>query len=290
VALVNNAQREHQEFMGTVDAVALENGQVFQHLMPAGVAVFPADEPYAELWQGLAQGKPCVRFSTTPGVAAEVSLLQAEWLGERWQVSVATPVGELNFGLSLAGRHNLRNALAVVACAVAAGVPLTAVAQGLVDFRAVKGRSRAWAIPGGQVPLTVVDDSYNANPDSVRAAIDLLASLPAPRLLVLGDMGEVGDQGPAFHAEAGAYAQASGIEHLFTLGELSHASAQSFAGARHFDDITALNQAVQETLPSLGALLVKGSRFMKMERVIEALPTSLNTGSHKNSKDGLTCS
>ena len=302
VALVNNAQREHQEFMGTVDAVALENGQVFQHLSPKGVAVVPADEAYADLWGDLAKksahGLPldnqCLRFSAAPGVAAEVSLRQAEWLGDCWQVRATTPLGELDVGLALPGRHNVRNALAVIACAVAAGVPLKAIAQGLADFKAVNGRSRAWALPRGQGHLTVVDDSYNANPDSVRAAIDLLASLPAPRLLVLGDMGEVGDQGPAFHAEAGAHAQAAGIEHLFTLGTLSQASAQAFAGAaagaQHFDDIDSLNQAVQVALPTLGALLVKGSRFMKMERVIASLPQTLSSPLEKNAKDGLTCS
>lgn len=297
VAMVNNAQREHQEFMGTVEAVALENGQVFQHLQNQGVAVFPADEPYADLWLNLAtnHGPQVLRFSATPGVEAEVNLLQAEWRGTRWQVSVATPHGELVFCLALAGRHNVRNALAVIAGALAAGVPLTDIVKGLESFRAVSGRSRVLTLSRAPEPLTVVDDTYNANPDSVRAAIQMLAGLPAPRLLVLGDMGEVGDQGPAFHTEAGVEAKAAGIDHLFTLGALSQASAKAFTGARHFEDIDALNQAVNNELPQLGSMLVKGSRFMKMERVIASLPemvapTPSTSPRQKNSKEGLTCS
>lgn len=297
VALVNNAQREHQEFMGTVEAVALENGQVFQHLQNQGIAVFPADEPYADLWLNLATNPSpqVLRFSATPGVEAEVNLLQAEWRGAHWQVSVATPVGEIVFCLALAGRHNVRNALAVIAGALAAGVPLKDIVKGLESFQAVSGRSRVLSLSRTPEPLTVVDDTYNANPDSVRAAIQMLAGLPAPRLLVLGDMGEVGDQGPAFHTEAGVEAKAAGIDHLFTLGALSQASAKAFTGARHFEDIDTLNQAVKNELPQLGSMLVKGSRFMKMERVIASLPEMLaptpsTSPRQKNSKEGLTCS
>jgi UDP-N-acetylmuramoyl-tripeptide--D-alanyl-D-alanine ligase len=130
----------------------------------------------------------------------------------------------------------------------------------------VKGRSRALGVALGARTLTLVDDSYNANPDSVRAAIDVLAELPGPRLLVLGDMGEVGDQGPAFHAEVGAYARERGIEQLFTLGQ----QAQAMQG-RHFADVDALNAAVLQALATSESVLVKGSRFMRMERVVEAI-------------------
>ena len=116
--------------------------------------------------------------------------------------------------------------------------------------------------------MTLIDDSYNANPDSVRAAIDVLASLPAPRWLVLGDMGEVGDQGPAFHAEAGAYAKAQGIEHFWCVGALCAHAADAFSGARHFNDVASLTAAPP---PDFNAVLVKGSRFMKMEQVVSSL-------------------
>jgi UDP-N-acetylmuramoyl-tripeptide--D-alanyl-D-alanine ligase len=177
-----------------------------------------------------------------------------------------TPAGPLDFLLHIAGRHNVRNALAAAACALAAGVPLPAIQAGLEAFEPVKGRSRALAVQVAGRAVTLVDDTYNANPDSVRAAIDVLAELPGPRLLVLGDMGEVGDQGPQFHTEVGRYARERGIERLYTLGEQSRAMA-----GRHFEEIGALNAAVLQAVEESASVLVKGSRFMKMERVVEAI-------------------
>jgi UDP-N-acetylmuramoyl-tripeptide--D-alanyl-D-alanine ligase len=150
---------------------------------------------------------------------------------------------------------------------------LAAVVQGLLAFEPVKGRSRAWALPAKTGDITLVDDTYNANPDSVRAAIDVLAELPTPRLMVLGDMGEVGQQGPEFHAEVGAYAAECGIDMLYTLGDLSAHSAQAYGAARHFQDMDSLMDAVLQNVSDFKSLLVKGSRFMKMERVVEALRT-----------------
>jgi UDP-N-acetylmuramoyl-tripeptide--D-alanyl-D-alanine ligase len=266
VALVNNAQREHQEFMATVEAVARENGSVFAALPMNGVAVFPAGDEFTMLWTALADARPCMTFGDARASDADLVLAGCEWLDGHWQVQAQTPAGALAFRLQVAGRHNVRNALAAAACALAAGVPLEAIERGLEAFEPVKGRSRALAVRLGDRTLTLVDDSYNANPDSVRAAIDVLAELPGPRLLVLGDMGEVGDQGPAFHAEVGAYARERGIEQLFTLGE----QAAGMKG-RHFADVDALNQAVLGALSSAQSVLVKGSRFMKMERVVEAI-------------------
>jgi UDP-N-acetylmuramoyl-tripeptide--D-alanyl-D-alanine ligase len=278
VALVNNAQREHQEFMHTVEAVARENGEVLRTLAAQGVAVFPADEPYAALWAGMAGHARCMRFTTDAAVPAEVKLVRADWTGAGWQVQVQTPEGRLNYPLRLAGEHNVRNSLAVVACALAAGVPTQAIEAGIANFEPVKGRSRVWqaALESGvaQRLLTVVDDTYNANPDSVRAAIDMLAKLPGPRLLVLGDMGEVGDQGPAFHAEAGAYAREQGIEQIFALGHQCAETVKSFAGGRHFNDYETLEAALLQALPHSASVLVKGSRFMKMERATAAIATA----------------
>jgi UDP-N-acetylmuramoyl-tripeptide--D-alanyl-D-alanine ligase len=266
VALVNNAQREHQEFMASVEAVARENGSVFAALPPHGVAVFPAGDAFTMLWTALANARPCMTFADASGVDADVVLLAAGWQDGHWQVQADTPAGQFAFALRVAGRHNVRNALAAATCALAAGVPLQAIARGLEAFEPVKGRSRALAVALGGRTLTVIDDSYNANPDSVRAAIDVLAELPGPRLLVLGDMGEVGNQGPAFHAEVGAYARERGIDQLFTLGE----QAAAMQG-RHFADIEALNAAVLQALAGAASVLVKGSRFMKMERAVEAI-------------------
>ena len=278
VALVNNAQREHLEFMHTVQAVAEENGAVLAALPADGVAVFPHDDAYTPLWRRLAGARRCLSFGSA---GADVQATQAHWQGDAWQVRMHTPQGDLACALHIAGQHNVRNALAATACAMAAGLPLAAIAQGLSAFVPVKGRSRALAVAQGTRQITVVDDSYNANPDSVRAAIDVLAALPGPRLLVLGDMGEVGAQGPQFHAEAGQHAQACGIEHLFALGAQCAHAAAAFAGARHFDNMAQLQAAVREALPTVGSVLVKGSRFMKMEQVLEAIvpatPTPGNT-------------
>lgn len=300
VALVNNAQREHIEFMHTVAAVARENGAVLSALDATGVAVFPADDAYTPIWHELAQSRPCLSFAVTGDSGADVYALQAQAQGATWHIQAQTPSGVVRYVLNLVGAHNLKNSLAAVACAVAAKIPLAAIAQGLNAFEAVKGRSRGLTLVSGARSIVLVDDSYNANPDSVLAAIEVLAELPAPRLLVLGDMGEVGEQGPQFHTQIGQAAAAKGLELFFTLGEQSRHAHQSFkqtqlqlqleqspqlqqtpsqsnginrprAQARHFENIADLQEATQSALPLVASILVKGSRFMQMERVVQAL-------------------
>jgi UDP-N-acetylmuramoyl-tripeptide--D-alanyl-D-alanine ligase len=288
VALVNNAQREHQEYMASVEAVAQENGEALKVLPAHGVAVFPAHDAFSALWQTLAGNRACMRFSMRADTAdkAEVQLLKADWLNDHWAVEAQTPAGVLRTQLYIAGRHNVGNALAATACALAAGVALDVIAQGLNNFEPVKGRSRAFGIQYQGRGITVVDDTYNANPDSVRAAIEVLAELPAPRLLVLGDMGEVGTQGPEFHQEVGIYAAQMGIDHVLCLGDLAaHTATACGANAQHMKDIDALNERVIQLLPQLGSVLVKGSRFMKMERVIEAI----NACHDHNNKETTPC-
>ena len=270
VALVNNAQREHQEFMASVAAVARENGAVLSALPPDGVAVLPAGDDYTPVWMALAGARQVLRFGQ-PEQGAEIALLQADWQQNHWHARASTGQGAIEFELHVAGRHNLRNALAAAGCALAAGAPLAALAAGLSAFRPVKGRSRTLLVRHRGRAITLIDDSYNANPDSVRAIIDVLAELPAPRLLVLGDMGEVGDQGPAFHAEVGAYARERGVERLLAHGPLAIHAAMAFGGGGHFEDMAALIGAVRTHLPQSAAIAVKGSRFMRMEQVVEAL-------------------
>jgi len=272
VALVNNAQREHQEFMVSVEAVARENGCVFGALAASGCAVYPAHDEFTALWHQMAGPRASLTFGT--GIGADIVLAGSEWHEGHWVVRANTPAGPVGFRLHIAGRHNVVNALAACACALAAGAPLAAIRDGLEAFEPVKGRSRALAMSLAGRTLTLVDDTYNANPDSVRAAIEVLAELPGPQLLVLGDMGEVGDQGPQFHAEVGNYARERGIPVLLTLGEQARAM-----GGNHFDAVDALNAAVLARLPEVASVLVKGSRFMKMERVVEAITASaLATG------------
>jgi len=272
VALVNNAQREHQEFMATVEAVARENGTVIEALGPAGVAVFPADDAFAPLWHQLAGQRPTLTFALRG--AADVTA-DAEWATDHWSLMLHTPAGFAAVQLRITGWHNVKNALAVTACALAAGCPLEAIVRGLEAFEPVKGRSQLKKGRVQGVPVTLVDDTYNANPDSARAAIEVLASLSGPRWLVLGDMGEVGDQGPAFHREVGAYARTHGIDALWTVGSLSRYVADAFGGehngsARHFNSVADLLKALNAA-PACASVLVKGSRFMKMEQVVAAL-------------------
>jgi UDP-N-acetylmuramoyl-tripeptide--D-alanyl-D-alanine ligase len=256
--------------------VAQENGAVIDALPASGVAVFPADDRYCALWAATACGRATRRFGQAPDAAspADIHCTQALWSGDAWQVAVQTPAGPLNYALHIAGQHNVKNSLAAVACALAAGVPLAAIATGLAAFEPVKGRSRALLVQHAGRAITVVDDTYNANPDSVQAAVAVLAGLPGPRLLVLGDMGEVGDLGPQFHAEAGLLVSTLGIEALFTLGELSTFACARFGAGQHFADMASLQTAVLAALPGVGSVLVKGSRFMKMERVVEAITRS----------------
>ena len=279
VALVNNAQREHLEFMATVDAVAQENGAVITALPASGTAVFPADDAYSQLWACQAGTRPTLCFAATSHPAAQVWAQQATWTDAAWQVTASTPAGELRYALHIAGAHNVKNSLAAVACALAAGVPLTAIRHGLNTFTPVKGRSRALLLNHAGRTVTVVDDTYNANPDSVRAAIEVLASLPAPRLLVLGDMGEVGDQSAEFHAEALQLAMTKNIEKVLVTGSACAQAAIKFESIRAYANMADLETAVLAALSDAASVLVKGSRFMKMERVLEALTNATQQGS-----------
>jgi UDP-N-acetylmuramoyl-tripeptide--D-alanyl-D-alanine ligase len=267
VGLVNNAQREHQEFMAGVEAAARENGAVIEALGPSGVAVYPADDACAALWQSLAGARTTLTFALQG--QADVTG-QAQWSADHWAMLLHTPQGSTTLRLHVAGWHNVKNALAAAAGALAAGAALSAIAQGLEAFRPVSGRSQVRHWRRGTALVTLIDDSYNANPDSVRAAIDVLAGLPGPHWLVLGDMGEVGDAGADYHREVGAYAAQRGIETLWAVGALSVHAAQAFGGARHFADPAELLAALPQA-PACASALVKGSRFMKMERVVGAL-------------------
>ncbi|MGB3741237.1 MAG: bifunctional UDP-N-acetylmuramoyl-L-alanyl-D-glutamate--2,6-diaminopimelate ligase MurE/UDP-N-acetylmuramoyl-tripeptide--D-alanyl-D-alanine ligase MurF [Castellaniella sp.] len=268
VALVNNAQREHQEFMSSVEAVAQENGAVLQALPANGVAVFPDDEPFTGLWQQLAAPRKTLRFGFDESAQVHASRIQAGTDHTEFRLHVGQEV--IPVTLHAPGRHNLRNALAAAACARAAGAPLSTIAAGLAAFVPVGGRMRPQLLADG---FHLIDDTYNANPDSVRAAIDVLAGLDGRKVLVLGDMAEVGDQGPSMHAEVGAYARQCGIQCLLTLGTASVEAARAFGdGAQAFDSLDALLPRLLAARPA--HILVKGSRSMRMERVVHALQTN----------------
>lgn len=266
VALVNNAQREHQEFMESVEAVARENGCVIQGLSAEGTAVFPADDPFTGLWRGFAGQRKTMTFGLSQDADVSCTFVVNDFGSD---LSITAGGKQFQVKLSAAGAHNVRNALAATACTLAIGVPQEAVIRGLEAFMPVNGRLQRKTARSGAL---VIDDTYNANPDSVRAAIDVLSHVAAPRVLVLGDMGEVGDEGPQFHVEIGEYARDRGIEHLLTLGQLARHAANAFGTrAKHFDDIDAINQAAETLISADTTALVKGSRFMKMERVVQHL-------------------
>jgi len=266
VALVNNAQREHQEFMKSVAEVAREHGAVFAAMRPEGTGVINADDEFSGYWRELLAGRRVRDFG----------LDQPAQVGGRHrfthfgsEIELRTPEGATRVELHVDGRHNVLNAFAAAACALAAGGNLEAVARGLAAFRPVGGRLQRRTARSG---AKLIDDSYNANPDSVRAAIDVLAAESGAKVLLLGDMGEVGERGVEFHDEIGRYARERGIDRLLAVGELSCACVAAFGGgARHFATVEDLISAAQGELRPRTTLLVKGSRFMRMERVVAAL-------------------
>jgi UDP-N-acetylmuramoyl-tripeptide--D-alanyl-D-alanine ligase len=276
VALVNNAQREHQEFMQSIEATAYENGETIAALSNDGVAVFPADDACAPIWRQLSGTRRVIDFALDASAVVTATFQTAQ---EGVVISMATPAGVIDVRLASGGLHNVRNTLAAAACSIAAGIGAEAIAAGLNAWRPTAGRGVKLRIKD----CDVIDDTYNANPDSVRAAIDVLAAAPAPRVLVLGDMGEVGVRGPEFHREVGLYARASGIESLLTTGPLMREAAQMFgASAAHFDDIGGLIDALRQSLRAGATILIKGSRFMQMERVVQALSAQQTETVHPN--------
>ena len=266
VALVTNAQRAHREGMGDLDEVAREKGAIFSGLPADGVAVINADDAYAGYWRGVAAGRP-VRSFAIDGAADVVGKVRQH--GLETAIDLSAPEGEVHIALRIPGRHNAGNAVAAAAACLAAGVPLAAVAAGLESFSGVKGRLQRRA---GKLGAEILDDTYNANPDSVRAGIDVLASTIGRKLLILGDMGEIGEACAQYHDEIGGYAKSQGVDLLFALGEATKAAVRNFGdGARHFCHVDKLIAAADKELGPDTTVLVKGSRFMKMERVADAL-------------------
>jgi UDP-N-acetylmuramoyl-tripeptide--D-alanyl-D-alanine ligase len=267
VALINNAQREHQEFMKSVAAVAEEHGAVIAALSADGIAVINADDEFADYWRGVAGARGIWDFGLDAPAAVTGGRCRME--GERMHLDIATPEGRVPVELSVIGIHNARNALAATAAAMVAGADLDAVRRGLESFSPVKGRLQTKRGING---ATVIDDTYNANPDSVGAAIDVLASFPGRRVLVLGDMGEVGDKAGQYHDEVGGHAKSMGIERLLALGDHAAAAVHNFGeGAEHFGRVEDLVAALRPELDAGVTVLVKGSRFMRMERVVQAV-------------------
>lgn len=264
VALINNASGAHLAGLGTVKAVAQAKGEIFVGLKSHGTAVINADDEYAPMWRGMAGAHQLLEF----GLNADADV------GGTWhahetgaQIDVTAPQGMFRADLQVPGEHNVRNALAAASAAVALNIPLDRIAAGLEGFGGVAGRLQRKSGIGG---AALIDDTYNANPASMNAAIKVLAQASGKRVLVMGDMGELGGNAAALHAQIGAAARRAGIEKLYALGALSSNAVREFgSGARHFERIEELNDALEQEMSKDATVLVKGSRFMKMDRVVK---------------------
>jgi UDP-N-acetylmuramoyl-tripeptide--D-alanyl-D-alanine ligase len=265
VAVINNAGAAHLAGLGSVEDVARAKGEIFSGLAAGGVAVINADDAFAALWKKLASTHSILEFGLDHPVqvsaTCKLGTLQSE-------LSLRTPAGECRVKLPVPGLHNVRNALAAAAAASALGVGTEAIAAGLEKFAGVKGRLQK---KSGLHGATLIDDSYNANPASVKAAISVLASMPGKKILVLGDMGELGPDAIALHGEIGAAAKQAGVDILFCHGDICRAAAAEFGtNAWFFERIEELLADLENLLAPDVTVLVKGSRFMKMERVVKS--------------------
>ena len=271
VAIITNVAPSHLEGFGDVYGVARAKGEIFNAVSATGLAVIPADSEYVDYWLTRLEGKRVVRFSaddTSAEYHASSVVLNAEGCAG---FDMICPTGKQFIQLTLPGRHNVANALAAAAACIEMGASLTDVQSGLAEMQAVKGRTNVKMVSAG---IRLIDDTYNANVESVKAAIDLLASYSGYRVLVLGDMAELGADARLYHEEIGLYAKKSGINLLFTLGVLSQSASDLFNGqGAHFSSRQTLLQRLMPIVLEQQevTLLVKGSRSAKMELVVQDL-------------------
>lgn len=277
VAVVNNAGTAHIGELGSREAIARAKGEIFEGLAEGGVAVINVNDDFAEYWQSLIKGKTTLTFGLD--VDANVSG-QYKTKNSRSIIDLKTPEGHVELSLGVPGQHNVSNALAAAAVAVALGISNADIALGLNAFSGVSGRLNVLA---GYQGAVVIDDTYNANEDSMKAAIDVLASQQDAQqkklIFIMGDMGELGGAAEAMHAGIGDYAKQKGITYLYTFGQMSQLASTAFGDSgRHFKTIESLVKQVKEQMNLATCVLVKGSRFMKMERVVSAIIEENNLG------------
>jgi UDP-N-acetylmuramoyl-tripeptide--D-alanyl-D-alanine ligase len=276
VTVLLNALPAHLQGFGSVDGVAKAKGEILSALQGKGTAVFNADSEYAPLWRELAANSKSLEFGFAEDAAVRADKIESLGAdGSRFLLK--TPAGELEVELPLPGRHNIANALAATAAALAAGAKLEQIREGLAGLVAAPGRLHKLTTATG---ATVFDDSYNANPGSMRAAIDVLADTEGRQWLVLGAMGELGEASEALHAEVGRYALAQGIDKLWATGADAVAAVSAFGDqGRFFDTREQLSQELLNQVATGDVVLVKGSRSAAMELVIEVLRGSDGGGS-----------
>ena len=277
VALLLNAMPAHLEGFGSVDGVAAAKGEIFDRLGASGTAVINADQPWARQWRKRAGAATILDFGLQQPAAISARGIQNRGV-DGSSFTVSTPVGDMAIRLHLPGVHNVGNALAAVAVGLACDVALTDIRDGLESVQAVGGRLRSLRSPDGAV---VVDDCYNANPGSVRAAIDLLAACPGRRTLLLGAMRELGDNSSALHRDIGAYARSAGVDQLWGVGPELEVCVSAFGpDGRYFADRAAALGALEGQFGDGDTVLIKGSRSAGMEQLLHALLPDLAAGEH----------
>ena len=276
IAVVNNAGTAHIGEVGSREAIARAKGEIYEGLKADGVAIINADDDYADYWQSLNTTRKVITFGLNK--KADVTATY-QISGNQTQITLKTPNGQIQFELNVLGVHNIYNALAASAVAVALGVSNRDISKGLAGFDAVKGRLN-WQ--PGHNGAVLIDDTYNANPDSMKAAIAVLANQKTKQIFVMGDMGELGVDSPQMHADIGLYVKQNNINQLFAFGEMSQLAAKTFGvGAQHFSSIEALVSSLKPLMQKGVTVLVKGSRFMQMERVVNQLLEKNNTFGEK---------
>ncbi len=269
VALITNAHEAHLAGLGSVAEIARAKGEIFAGLQRGGVAVLNADDAYFAFWKGLAAPHRVVSFGLEQPADVTAHYAPAGLGREGYRLQLRTTQGEIDMRLPLLGKHNVMNALAATAAAMQAGAGLDEVKRGLEKLKAVAGRLE---VKEGISGARLIDDTYNANPGSLAAGLEVLREFEGERVLVLGDMAELGEQAEAIHRRVGELARAIGIHRLFALGELTRVTVEAYGKAgRHFESVEALVDALKDCMHAEMTVLVKGSRVMRMERVVAGL-------------------
>ncbi len=265
VALITNAGMAHLEGFGSLQGVAQAKGEIYQGLGTNGIAVINNDDQFSGYWKQLNQDRNVITFGMMSG--ATVSATSEVKVGVQ-QLTISSPAGVIEVNLKLLGRHNVMNALAAVSAAIAIQIPIDAIRTGLENLVPVKGRLE---LKTGLNGSRIIDDTYNANPTSLNAALDVLAEFPGKHYLALGDMGELGGQSASLHRTAGLQAKDKGVDRLYTFGSLSRHAAEKFGDQTYcFSDQREMIEKIKNDLAQDVTLLVKGSRLMQMERVVTA--------------------
>jgi UDP-N-acetylmuramoyl-tripeptide--D-alanyl-D-alanine ligase len=284
LAVINNAGTAHIGELGSRENIAKAKGEIYAGLSERGLAIINHDDAFAGYWESLNSDRKIITFAMRRHADVMAKVIE---IPSGIQVELTTPSGTVEIKLSVLGLHNVSNALAAAATATALGIINTDIAKGLSNFQGVYGRLQHKVGFNG---ATLIDDTYNANPDSMKAALDVLKNLGKQIMFVMGDMGELGVDAAKLHAEIGAYAQEIGVQHLFAIGDMSQNAVNAFgSGGKHFNTIEMMVETLKPFMNSQVTVLVKGSRFMKMENVVALLTAHHETEKNKTAEKMPCC-